>query len=426
MRNIITAQPLIDNPEHSAYIQVMIHRFALLCALPFLLFSCKKENPNITIYSDSPETAVMVDLFNQTQDAFHARFIYAGSDREEGSGAGSSDIIISRDIHSSVYKKRMTNLDGYRTTPFVSSIYPTILRSGVENSELKTIPLSLELPAVIAAPGVGEGNKFISWDEMTRVSSEFNELQNDFLTGCGFSPLWSGSFLKAWFNTNVSLDGNIDSEADFYQVIESSDALVDWIQEINGGSDLDTAFSDKYRYIPDYRLIMEGRSGFTVIPLSEWALLPDTISRELDMRLLNPGNGLVALSILSVGLPESSENSEGAAAFLEWLLRESTWDDYLKLNSRYRDESFTFLGGFSASEDLNVKLLPQYFPAAASVVPRKGEFAEQPGIPPQWSKLWEDLFLPLYRERVKGTPHGFSEEYKKWLLQNPDPWEEEE
>ena len=404
----------------------MIHRLTLFCALTLLLFSCKKENPLLTVYSDKAETAVLVDLFNQTQDNVHARFIYAGTDQGKTRGPESSEIIICRDIHSSEYKKRMTNLDGYRATSFVSSVYPAILKTGVEENELKTIPLALELSAVLSAPGTGQGNKFISWEEMSDTSREFNEREDEALVRNGFSPLWSDSFLKTWFNANININTKMKSETDFRPVIESADDLIDWLQEINGGLDADKAFTDKYRYIPDYRLVMEGRSGFTVMPLSSWALLPDTITRELSMRLLNPGNGLIAYDILSVGMPESSENPEGAAAFLEWLLQESTWEDYLKLNSRYRDESFTFLGGLSTSEELNVRLLPEYFPAAASITPRKGEFAVQPEIPSQWSKVWKALFLPLIRDRIEGTPRLFSEEYKKWQLQNPDPWQLEE
>ncbi len=401
----------------------MIRRFIILCALVPLLFSCRKENPQLTVYSDTAETAILVDLFNQTQKNYHARFIYAGTEKGELQGPGSHEVIIGRDIHSSAYKTRMKNLDGYRTSSFVSSVYPSILKTGVEDRELRTIPLSLELPAVLSSPGTGDDGKFIDWDEMTDLSSEFNELEDEALIHCGFSPLWSDSFLKTWFNAKVNLNTGMESDADFLPVIESADALIDWINEVNGGLDADEAYSAKYRYIPDYRLVMEGRSAFTVLPLSAWALLPDTITRGLSMQLLNPGKGLIALDILSIGLPENSRNPEGADAFLEWLLRESTWVDYLKLNSRYRDESFTFLGGISASEKLNIRLLPEYFPSAAVIAPRKGEFAAQPEIPSQWSKVWTSLFLPLVKDRLEGTARSFPEEYRKWLLQNPDPWD---
>jgi hypothetical protein len=387
-----------------------------------LMIGCSKLDRTLTIYSDSVETAELVNLFNQTQSLYKASYIY----RPEGSNLsinpGEHDIVISHSLQG--YLDKMLSLDDLRETDFVNSIYPEILKMGISGTSLKTIPLSLDIPVVLTKD-LQNDKKFISWEELGIQSKSFNVLKEERLTQSGFSPLWSETFLSAFYRSRIpsiskELDGN-----EFRGFAETAQELSEWIQDINGSLELDNDFSEKYRYIPDYRLILTGRTGYSVMPLSQWSLLPDSVSRELKIQPLIINEGLQNIETLAVGIPQTSENPEGAKAFLTWLLEEKTWEDYLLLTGRNRDEGFAFLGGISSSESLNAGLLLEAYPWTEPLIPRKGEFAKQSVLPPQWRLLWNDLLLPLVKESIAhpSIEKDMSNEYRKWLLLHPDPWD---
>ncbi|MDA3957294.1 hypothetical protein [Oceanispirochaeta sp.] len=392
-------------------------------ALLFLLISgCSQVDRSLTIYSDSSEVAELVNLFNQTQSLYEASFIYKPSGNKEMINPGQNDIIFENGLHG--YMEKMKSLDDMRENIFVKSIYPEILKTGILETSLKLIPLSLDIPVVLSKEKQN-GKKFITWKDLTLESKEFNILKEGSLIQSGFSPLWSDSFLSTYYHTRIhTLIGEMD-DIDFNDFIRTGDELILWINDINGSIELDHGFSEKYRYIPDYRLIREGRTAFTVIPLSEWALLPDNISRELEIQPLIIDGGLQSLKILSVGIPLTAKNPEGAKVFLTWLLEEKTWEDYLLLTGRNRDDSFAFLGGISSSETLNTKILPKTYPWIEPYIPRTGEFDRQADLPPQWIFLWKDLLLPMIRESISNPLYDrdMGKEYEEWLLLHPDAWE---
>jgi len=385
-----------------------------------ILTGCSREENDILVYSDLPETVELVNLFNQTQTLYKASFVYAASE-EEVLNPNLNDIILSRSLQS--YKERMLSLDSYRNTDFVKSIYPEILKSGIQDTTLKTIPLSLDIPVVIAADLPGD-SKFYSWEEISSHSGVFNKVVDGSLTQCGFSPLWSDSFLTAYFYSGISSfadDMETNNLDDMKNIVNE---LVSWISNVNGSLELDQNFNEKYRYIPDYRLIKNGRIGFMVSSLSEWTMLPDKISRDLEAKTLTLAGGVQSTAILSAGIPVTASNPEGARAFLSWLLTEKTWDDYLRLTGRNRDDSFAFLGGISSSERINRNILVEYYPALGEFIPLKGEMIRFPGILPQWTVLWDDFLLPRIKESIRNPQvvRDIAGQYKKWILLHPDLW----
>jgi hypothetical protein len=395
----------------------------LLLSVIILFSSCSKPERNIKVYSDRAEVAELVNLFNQSQAQYSAIFIYSSAGSVEESNPGNQDVVISSGLHSSFYKDKFRGLNSLRKNSFIKSIYPEVLKTGISDTTLKTIPLSLSLPLVISGVTISTG-KYTSWEDLSLYAGEFNVVKEDRLTHTGFSPPWSETFLTAYYNMQInSFTSEIDDN-NFQEINEKSQELQDWIIKTNGSLEMCRAFSTKYRYIPDYRLIMSGRIALSVISLEEWALLPDSITRELKAEILKFETGVQSIEILSTGIPLNSENQEGALFFMNWLLEDSTWEDYLTIVSRNRDESFGFLNGISASEKLNTELLLSYYPWMEAHTPRAGEFAPQAEIESQWSIVWKDLFLPLIMESITSPQFSkdFSNEYRKWLLLNPDSW----
>ncbi len=385
--------------------------------------SCSKTERNFSVYSDKAVVAELVNLFNQTQSDYQATFVYSESAPPEKRNPGNYDVVIANGLHSTEYKARFTSLNSLRSEKYVQDMYPELKQAAILDTTLTLIPLSLSLPVVISADEIETG-KYISWDEMSELAGEFNREREDSLTNAGFSPLWSESFITAYYNSQtLSYTREVD-ENNFRGFIEISERIKNWVIETNGSLERSLAFSNKYRYIPDYRLIENGRIAFSVMPLEEWALLPDVITRELHARLLNFEKGLETTRILSAAIPSAAANQEAALYFVRWLLQDSTWDSYLTLISRNRDESFGFLGGISASADLNYDLLVKYYPWMQSHVPRRGEFAPLTEIGAQWPLAWDRLFLPYILEilRNPNSSRDFTRDYRNWQLLHPDPW----
>ncbi|MDC7233597.1 MAG: hypothetical protein PQJ58_10215, partial [Spirochaetales bacterium] len=366
----------------------------LLLSLLLLLSGCTRTEDTIKVYSDRPEVAELVNLFNQSQDLYTAVFTYTSGTSEEPVNPGLHDIVIAGGLHSSRNKERLSDLNSLRNSSFVKSVYPELLKTGITGTSLRAIPLSASLPVIISGEKISRG-KYISWSELSDFASGFNIVQEDSLRNTGFSPLWSEVFVTSWYNNSISSYSTEVRENSFRDFDRLSAELKQWIIENNGSMEMCRAFSDKYRYIPDYRLIINGRIACTVLSLEEWALLPDTITRELTPGILKFEEGLQSTEILSAGIPAEPANPEGALIFMNWLLEESTWEDYLTLLARSRDESFAFLGGISASEKLNTGLLLRYYPWMEPYAPRAGEWSIQPEVETQWPLVWDKLLLPL-------------------------------
>ncbi len=397
----------------------------LLFLILLVFSSCRDKNPEILVYSDRPETIELINLFNQGQNIYTARLVHGKNQDASEIAPGFCDIVIAKGIHNLAYQKDFSDLNSFRETSFVQNIYPEILKTGVVEQTLKTIPLALDLPVLLGSSSSKSG-KMIYWKDLGSQVLSFNKEQQGSLKYCGFSPLWSNSFLGVYFDSQISSWVDILEKQDFIPLQRASRGLEEWIIEHNGSMKADQAFTDKYRYIPDYRLILEGRIAFEVMPLSRWASLPDEITRKLSLNLLAFDSGLECFTILSAALPKKAKNPKGGTFYLNWLLEEENWKKYLEETTRNRDESFAFLGGISASEKLNMELLPAYWPVLKGKIPRRGEFAVQSTHPPQWKALWGELFLPLIRQELQGTTGDYKKEYRKWQLLHPDTWMEKE
>ncbi|MDC7241925.1 MAG: hypothetical protein PQJ50_16340 [Spirochaetales bacterium] len=408
-------------PTFITMIRKALISFIISAAL--LLSSCSGTERNFTVYSDKAAVAELVNLFNQTQSDFQATFVYSESAPPEERNPGNYDVVIANGLHSEEYKTYFTSLNSLRSEKYVREMYPELMQAAILDTTLTLIPLSLSLPVVVSKEEIDTG-KYISWDEMSDLAGEFNREKEDSLTNTGFSPLWSDSFITAYYNSRTLSYPREVEEKEFSGFTEISEGIKNWVIETNGSLERSLAFSTKYRYIPDYRLIENGRIAFTVMPLEEWALLPDVITRELHARLLNFEKGLETTRILSAAVPKSAGNQEGGLYFMKWILQDSTWDSYLTLISRNRDEIFGFLGGISASADLNYEYLVKYYPWMKPHVPRRGEFAPLTEIGAQWPLAWDRLFLPYILEilRNPNTTRDFSRDYRNWQLLHPDPW----
>ncbi len=386
-----------------------------------LFLSCSRDDRFINIYTDLPEAVILADQYNRQNTGYTAKVIFSNQ-QEEDKEIPAADLILNRNLHTPAYMAGFENLDHLREEEYIKYTYPAVLLACQYNTELKLIPLSLDLPVLLEkAPLVSGEGKTADWEELSRKAEEFNSLQDEALTRAGFSPLWSNVFLISFL---------LDSATDFQSLFEDPQVtygaatgnLKGWIRDYNHDLPAILGFNEKYMYIPDYRLLTEGRIGFTVKNLSETMLLPDEIRKNLSFRYFAPRRKLLVTSLVSAGMPLNAQNREGAESFLLWMMQKHIWRDYYTEVIRNRDQIFAF-GGISANREVNEEILTGIYPDLKEFVPYPGEFARIPQLVSQWDKVKEQVLLPHIREVLtkEAPPESLRNEYQQWLLLNPDP-----
>jgi len=163
-------------------------------------------------------------------------------------------------------------------------------------------------------------------DALMEAGLAFDERDGDGrMVRMGFSPAWDPqtavdlTLIRAPEAFAGGL-GQVD-EKDVGPVVDEMRA---WIEASAGSVDADAAFSERYRYIPDEYLILERRIGYARTDFEDWALLPDAIARQLDIRYLMGDRHIPVLGVVSAGIPSSGRRSEAARRFVAWLLEADT------------------------------------------------------------------------------------------------------
>ena len=394
----------------------------LSLSILLLLFSCSRENPRLLIYSDLPEAVLLADLFNAGEYGYTALII--NTDRTGvAEETPEADLVISRDIQAPSYMNNFLNLNALRGEEFITSVYPEVLLSCIYNTELKLIPLALDLPVVLEKKSFPpRETKFADWEELSLTAENFNRFKDEALTHTGFSPLWSDEFLMAYLSSETTdYDALFRTPSEEFQ--PASNQLREWIDQYNAGPESIQAFNEKYMYIPDYRLVSENRIAFSVRNLTDTILLPDQVRNNLSFRYFSPENRLQISSLISAGIPKSTENREAAFVFLKWMMNKQTWSDYYNDVIMNRDRIFAF-SGISSSLMINQEVLVNIYPDMKNRIPYPGEFARLPSIVTQWEKVRNEVLLPFYKRALISeiSINGIREEYEKWGLLNPEPW----
>ena len=87
----------------------------------------------------------------------------------------------------------------------------------------------------------------------------------------------------------------------------------------SGSIEADQVFIKRYRYMPDERLIEDGRVLFARTDFSSWVKLPDAISSNLDIRYLKGPGTIPVYSVTSAAIPRKGKSAKEAIRFVQWL-----------------------------------------------------------------------------------------------------------
>ncbi|NBC30974.1 MAG: hypothetical protein GVY29_13395, partial [Spirochaetes bacterium] len=157
----------------------------------------------VSVWSDSPEVAAYLELYNSSQESYRAGVELVDS---------VADSLQQRDDHPDVaFGSFLANQTTFPLFSDVSRLvgeigeerfYTSLLQAGVEEQTQRLLPVSFNLPTVMFSAG-GANQELpdfaLTPQELRVAGGEFNEQENEQeeerYVRMGFSPRWNSDFL---------------------------------------------------------------------------------------------------------------------------------------------------------------------------------------------------------------------------------------
>lgn len=397
--------------------------------------SCaNEESRRIVVWTDIPEVAAYLELFNSSQQSYRAELQYRESPgRQLARAEDQPDIVITRHLSNRETAERMRSLDRLLSPDRVdpAAFYQELLERGTFNGTQRFLPISFDLPIIMfhRDQEVDLGSFGMSASELQRHGTEFNERSGGRFTRMGFSPKWSNRFLYVFAQTHGVGFREQEDEMPAWEserLEEALEAAISWDEEYNESAEEVARFRDRYLYDPEYQLLLRNRIGFAYRDAGEFFTMRESHREFLDFRWYtenSDGTSIPALDgPVSLGIPTDAANRSGAEAFIEWFYRTETQELLLQDIHRKRMQAFGILGGFSALRRVNEELFPRHYPELLGRVPEERflRFPERQAV--YWAELRSEVIEPWLGRRVsaEGAEEPLRERLRVWLLRRGD------
>ncbi|HUX20068.1 MAG TPA: extracellular solute-binding protein [Spirochaetia bacterium] len=407
-------------------------KYLPLLMLSLILSGCSLlSNDVATMWTNQPEFAAFVELFNTTQSKYKIEIAYRALPAQSlTAGETVPDIVIGSRLSSVNSVGQFSPLDQILGKNEIDPtlFYKNLLATGRYEGRQFLLPVSFDLPVVLfeQTPGAASDKQtLLTLENILTASKEFNKKSKDTFKVMGFSPLWSPNFL---FSAAELLG------ADFHQTSRGNLAWDDqnlqktiadlrgWVKDIDGGPQEEATFRDKYLYDPIYKLLESGRILYYSTTLTGYFDIPDAKRKTIDFRWLAEQNQIpVPENILFAGVPGRSRNKDAAYAFLKWFFKPETQSRLLELVAYDRIKTFGIGNGFSSLSVVNERDFPQHYPALLGKIPPADYLVYPKSLPTDWADLKSNVILPwMQSEVVAPAPQQKLEErLKAWRLQKP-------
>jgi len=396
------------------HIEGKIHLFmrsfkACLFLLAAVLVSCI-DNKTAEIWTDRPEIALYGEFFNTAQNQYKVAVKYVEFPTMELNRQNSPDIIIASWLKNASTGSNFKSLDNLFGTKKLSRsiFYPRLLAAGRIERNQYLLPVSFNIPALIFSRNREQylSNQFtIDFDEIKKLSKEFNAISRGVYTRMGFSPLWNDNFLLA----TAVLSGVSFREAnplawDSAALEKSMTFINNWTNEINTSTQDEDDFTFKYFFEPPERLIKSGRILFSFIKSNDLFLLSDESKNIIDFRWIKEQNNiLVTENSVYLGIPKKVKSKKAAEAFILWFFKIENQRrilEYSRVN-RISENIFGICGGFSALNLVTEQIYPLFYPELLGRMPPSEYFTLPNVLPANWLIIKERVILPYLHDRAR-------------------------
>jgi hypothetical protein len=391
------------------------HYSICVCLIALLFLSCN-DKKIVQIWTDRPEFALYGDYFNTSQNQYKVTVKYfefpsAELGRENRRKSNSSpDIVVGswlKNISTGANFKSLDYLFGASKLSR-SVFYPCLLAAGRIDRNQYLLPVSFNVPALIFSNDkeLEISSSFtIGFEEIKKLSGEYNVLNKGSYTRMGFSPLWSDDFLMI---TAVLFDSSFKEAYplawDAAALNRSMDFVSDWTRQINTDNQAEEDFTFKYFFEPPEKLVQSGRVLFSYMKSSKLFTLSEETRNFLDFRWIMEENKIpIAEDAVFLGIPKRGKSPKAAKAFIQWFFKIENQRLLLEFSkaNRINETVFGICGGFSSIGAVSEQIFPRYYPSLLGRMP-PSEFLAVPNILPRnWAVVRERVVLPYLHDRAR-------------------------
>ncbi len=411
------------------------------CALALslgLFLSCSVSSVSTAqLWSDVPEMAQYVELFNAEHKGFRIEAVYREELAKALAGTKSKPALaVGRRLKASSLRFSFQSLDRLFTDLRLSqaSFYPDLLSLGKQEGRQVFLPVSFNMPLICFLQENRELVKtgfFLSPEELRSLGKAFNRKKGQNFTHMGFSPRWDPNFLYIY----ASMQGSAFHEGKPLAWNESNlqksvVSIREWVVEANESAASEDEFQFKYLLNPGLRMVAEGRILFDYENSGEYFLLPEDKRSNLDFRWLSrDGKIPVDEDLPYLALCRGARGGRAAEAFIAWFFKEDTQRRILEQAKTFRtmEISFGIAGGFSSLKQVNEKVFPAFYPALVGHLPPAESLGSPLVLPRNWPILKREVILPLlteYSAQAPAYPVPTSQDLQRrileWLKENPE------
>jgi len=387
-----------------------ISRRVFLLFFAAILLSCN-GNKTALIWTDHPEMVFYSEYFNTSQEHYKVEIRYFDSPATELISSNiRPDIVVGsllKNAYTGTYFRTLDNYLGTNKIP-ASVFYPQLLERGRIDRSQYLLPVSFNAPAMVFAKNRSEGlsSPFtIGFEELKKISMEYNSASRGAFTQMGFSPLWDNNFLyiiATLFNSSFREAAPLawDTEA----LDRSMRYVYDWTHEVNTNNQAVEDFTFKYFFEPPAKLAQSGRILFSYMGSSDFFTLKEDIRSSLDFRWLAEGNRIpLSEGSVYLGLPKKGKSPKAAAAFVRWFFLVDTQNRLLEnaRANRVSETIFGICGGFSAMRPVTEQIFPRYYPDLLGHMPPAEFLSPADVLPGNWNVLKERIILPYLHDRAR-------------------------
>jgi len=381
-----------------------------------LMCGCSRNKNDITIiWTDQPEFASYVELFNASQSKYRVVVDFKQNPADALINARvTPDIVIGPWLKGEKTRSRLIPVDYLFNELKLNSklFYAPLLDLGNVQGRQYLLPVSFNLPVLIFSSdsqNLVTEDFSLSLDHIETLAHNYNIEKNGVYSHMGFSPRWNSESLyitAQLFNTRFEEDKSL-FKWNQNALDNAITYLRNWTRTINTSVTAENDFEFKYLYDPPYKLVTKGRNLFSFMTSDELFVLPQDKIQNIDFRWITKDSKTpVKDNIIYMGICREAKNLEAAEAFVSWFFNEKNQREMLERNRKMgtMDSSFGISGGFSSLKTVNEKSFPLYYPPLLGHLPPTDNLAVPRILPNNWDILKESIVIPYLVDAASAAP----------------------
>ena len=388
--------------------------FALVLVFTGLLIGCKEKDTTIVIWSDRPELASYVELFNSTHQEMKAVVVYKenpAASLPPKKNEVQPDLIVGSWLKTPSAKKYYAPLDKIFSEEGLdqSIFYPQLLEYGIVDEKQYLLPVSYNLPAMVCLKSNEDllpDQHVLTLDAIKECAAQYNatDKYGDYTT-IGFAPSWDYTFV---YEASKILGAGYEQDGDGFKWNDYGlNATVEYMrkctEEVNQSTMLEQNFMFNYLYMPKYRWVSTEKCLLAFMTSDELFSLSNEFSQNLTFRWLitDAEKFPVEDAIVTMGMYKKSKNKKLAREFLYWFYSTETQQALIERSEKMNldSKSFGIAGGFSALKEVNISVFPGHYRVLMENLPTEENMDFGSLLPNRWANIKTQVFIPYYSER---------------------------